>query len=80
MRIERFSKNIVVTAERGMYLSFVDEDLSADKVGMPERIIFSNLGKVPEFKEVPLGNIKEERSEEITDKKSAKSRRKKSDK
>ena len=54
MTIDTFKNETVVTAERGKYLKFADEEINEEKIGRPERIIFSNTSIIPEFVEVPL--------------------------
>lgn len=54
MHISEFKEETIVTAERGMYLKYKNEELTVDKVGKPERIIFSKKAIIPEFEELPL--------------------------
>lgn len=54
MRIDKFDFETIVTAERGMFLKYKDETMTVEKVGKPERIIFSNKGIIPELEELPL--------------------------
>ena len=51
MRIDEYAFEVVVTADRGKYLKYVDETLSENKVGKPIRIIFSKPCTIPEFTE-----------------------------
>ena len=49
MRIDKYTFETVVTADKGSYLRF--KDISEDVIGKPTRIIFSTQGIVPEFVE-----------------------------
>ena len=87
MRRDDFNTEVIVTAERGMYLKLKEEPENENKLGKPERIIFSKRGIIPEFIELPLDmdvpseNSNAELAEEVepTTKKT-KSTRKKSSK
>lgn len=68
MRKDEFNFDVIVTAERGNYLKYKDEDLTVEKVGKPVRIIFSKKGNIPEFEELPL----EDEEVEVTEEKPAK--------
>lgn len=54
MYTDRFEKETIITAQRGYYLKLKDTENSDELIGKPERIIFSNYGKIPEFEEVIL--------------------------
>lgn len=51
MKIDNFINNVIITADRGKYLSLKDNKNSTDLLGKPERIILSKQGKIPEFEE-----------------------------
>ena len=56
MRKEEFSNEVIITAERGMYLT-LDKKGIEKTIGKPERIILSKQGVIPEFVEKPLTDI-----------------------
>lgn len=49
MRIDKYTFETVVTADKGKYLKF--NDIGENITGKPTRIIFSTQGIVPEFTE-----------------------------
>ena len=51
MRIEDYAFETVVTADRGKYLKYTNEELDENKVGRPIRIIFSKPCVIPDFTE-----------------------------
>ena len=80
MTIDKFKYETIVTAERGKYLKLVDEEINEEKIGKPERIIFSNSSVIPEFVEVPLEETKSVEVKDVKETKVKKTTKKKSSK
>ena len=54
MTKNEFIKEIIITAERGNYLKIANLENSEERIGKPERIIFSKEGIIPEVEEINL--------------------------